>query len=882
MSDIYCDQQSTQIHCRHALAGTGELVSASSRFSPDHGRGGWLQVHMRTPGTSPSRPPPREPASGATPRQNTASAHAHCQRPRVHADAVHCSSIARSQQAGRDAALPSIQSRHGGGLAFFVPADDGSSTSTMPKASVQQFVNSDVMRNATEQHRLQQDATTVLAAQPRMHVEAHVEQLAATDADAAWPSEVHGVLHAGTSRHSSRRHASEGHQHSNYAMPLPPLGVLSGAPLPGQRLQPPRRRTMLDAMLQDPAAPAAQAHSHNVPPHSRAGALPALHQQPTQSSVGMRSAALDAAMADAANSTRHKALPPLRRATAPIDAATPESLPSEHSQATHSSTQRTPRSAALQFLKQSRLARHAQLTPGSSGAALQQGAAAPSLQQIVQAQAQVTSADGGSPAALPAQSGLDALQARSAARNLQRLRQLQPIAPCFVASRHVHSRARNGSVVELPDSPCLQACSPQRTDAAVHIGAAWDCAAAGNFEPSQARGAADHACSAHGAVPEPSAGTEPQHALQPVQELTQSDCEWQARLRAVRQHMAKHGEPETAAGISTAAGAAAVVTSPSAAACTTPRAGTRLRVTDASAFGGLSLDDVCKQGRERQLQREQAPPSAQRRNHTCNAFAASPGLLEWEAQIADNNDTASVPETGGSTQRGAPFDNLSLAEVMRPVQHVCNNDSAREFDSISEPAQRRAQQHDVSPWGGSLGQILTVRGTAATPRAQQAAPGQVVSPLSPSALRTRGAERRAANAEQLARRREIIEQYTRPQRRAQQPAHDAIGEADAGLHVQHPEPVPRYEELTEQAAVLNFLTLFKMDVELTSEAEAAGQNVMWDCAICLADFQQDQMMAQHPCGHVHHEACIRGCLKFGIVQCPLCRYDPLAGDDEFE
>jgi hypothetical protein len=42
------------------------------------------------------------------------------------------------------------------------------------------------------------------------------------------------------------------------------------------------------------------------------------------------------------------------------------------------------------------------------------------------------------------------------------------------------------------------------------------------------------------------------------------------------------------------------------------------------------------------------------------------------------------------------------------------------------------------------------------------------------------------------------------------------------------------------------------------------------CSICLADYQEAEVLKVLPCGHLHHKACISEWLRISAT-CPLCK-----------
>uniref|UniRef100_A0A0E0MJD2 RING-type domain-containing protein n=1 Tax=Oryza punctata TaxID=4537 RepID=A0A0E0MJD2_ORYPU len=44
-----------------------------------------------------------------------------------------------------------------------------------------------------------------------------------------------------------------------------------------------------------------------------------------------------------------------------------------------------------------------------------------------------------------------------------------------------------------------------------------------------------------------------------------------------------------------------------------------------------------------------------------------------------------------------------------------------------------------------------------------------------------------------------------------------------------------------------------------------------ECAVCLRDFEEKDMLRTMPCSHSFHQICLFRCLK-GSCLCPLCRY----------
>jgi hypothetical protein len=51
---------------------------------------------------------------------------------------------------------------------------------------------------------------------------------------------------------------------------------------------------------------------------------------------------------------------------------------------------------------------------------------------------------------------------------------------------------------------------------------------------------------------------------------------------------------------------------------------------------------------------------------------------------------------------------------------------------------------------------------------------------------------------------------------------------------------------------------------------AAGSRLQAECAICLKDFEAEDMVSTIPCKHCFHQGCISQWLRVSCV-CPLCR-----------
>ncbi|KAM0838850.1 hypothetical protein ACQ4PT_060703 [Festuca glaucescens] len=52
---------------------------------------------------------------------------------------------------------------------------------------------------------------------------------------------------------------------------------------------------------------------------------------------------------------------------------------------------------------------------------------------------------------------------------------------------------------------------------------------------------------------------------------------------------------------------------------------------------------------------------------------------------------------------------------------------------------------------------------------------------------------------------------------------------------------------------------------------AAGARLQTECAVCLKDFEAEDMVSMMPCDHCFHHCCISQWLRVSCV-CPLCRH----------
>jgi hypothetical protein len=52
---------------------------------------------------------------------------------------------------------------------------------------------------------------------------------------------------------------------------------------------------------------------------------------------------------------------------------------------------------------------------------------------------------------------------------------------------------------------------------------------------------------------------------------------------------------------------------------------------------------------------------------------------------------------------------------------------------------------------------------------------------------------------------------------------------------------------------------------------AAGARLQTECAVCLKDFEAEDMVSKMPCDHCFHHCCISQWLRVSCV-CPLCRH----------
>ncbi|XP_047051045.1 E3 ubiquitin-protein ligase RNF181-like [Lolium rigidum] len=52
---------------------------------------------------------------------------------------------------------------------------------------------------------------------------------------------------------------------------------------------------------------------------------------------------------------------------------------------------------------------------------------------------------------------------------------------------------------------------------------------------------------------------------------------------------------------------------------------------------------------------------------------------------------------------------------------------------------------------------------------------------------------------------------------------------------------------------------------------AAGARLQTECAVCLKDFEAEDMVSKMPCDHCFHQGCISQWLRVSCV-CPLCRH----------
>ncbi|EER18416.1 RING-H2 finger protein ATL2E, putative [Perkinsus marinus ATCC 50983] len=56
-----------------------------------------------------------------------------------------------------------------------------------------------------------------------------------------------------------------------------------------------------------------------------------------------------------------------------------------------------------------------------------------------------------------------------------------------------------------------------------------------------------------------------------------------------------------------------------------------------------------------------------------------------------------------------------------------------------------------------------------------------------------------------------------------------------------------------------------------------------DCAICLGEFENDEMVCELKCGHIFHEECVHGWfVSSRKPRCPVCRMEVKSEKDDVE